>query len=979
MRTNRWTKPLALFIAAINLTFGPVLTCYADETEATDGTIHISDAGGLLDFAKAAKTGDSVQKATVYLDADIDMSTYNEFEGIDTFSGVFEGGGHTISGINLTEGSGALGFFGYIEEGAVVQNLTVDGTIYSTDNNNYIGIISGTNAGTINNCRSLGIVTGTGTAAGITGYNGGNGVISGCTNEAKIYSLKQLGGITGENRGSIVDCHNTGDIDADSSWLELEDDSVTSFSIESIVKNIQDTIEVGVDIGGVAGVSSGEILNCDNKGTVGYQHAGKNVGGIVGRFTGSIDSCTNNGKVYGKQDVGGIAGQFEPTILETGSDIKNYINDLEGLSNQLVADTKAASDSAGGSLKDVGDSVKEGGEQIDSDVNSVAKDITSNITDTANSTKRSINDATASINNLKNNIANANPEEIKENAVEDIEKIDYDSVISQITDISTNIDNAQTAIGNYDASKVGNRITEQIDSTATSEYNEVNDAAKKVTDRVDDATGDTAEQLYEMSDNMAKSTATISNDINAINAKVADIMSLAEEQAENFGKIADGEDIIEDYSAVDSESEEAARLKNSINNGYVNGDRNVGGVVGALAIEGTDSADSKVGTSGNKYVTLAVLENSNSTGLIELRKENAGGIVGNASLGLIRNCDANIRIISEEGNYVGGVAGYSKGTVENCYSASVLDGSNYIGGVAGAAKKMRNCYSMSEISSDVNWGGEVIGDVINDTSGDITTAHSKMMDSIFNNYFVGSKYGGIDNVSYSGIAEAMSYEALMASEAAAHFDNISVAFYNKDFDLISNQSVEYGTDVSELQYPDIESDANTYIAWDGIYSDTISSNMFLVAEDADNVTVLASDLLIDNKPVALVQGTYYEISKLEVKENTTTALPNKTNEDSIINCYDIALTNVSEQEDVSQIRFYVGDAKNVKLYEQQDGKWVSQKIKRTGSYVQCDFTKATTTFAVETYTGTSYRMYIAVAAAALAVVIILIAVKRKKH
>lgn len=67
------------------------------------------------------------------------------------------------------------------------------------------------------------------------------------------------------------------------------------------------------DIGGIAGSNQGVILYSNNNGSVGYQHVGYNIGGIAGSQTGFIMSCENHGRLNGRKDVGGIAGQMEPS------------------------------------------------------------------------------------------------------------------------------------------------------------------------------------------------------------------------------------------------------------------------------------------------------------------------------------------------------------------------------------------------------------------------------------------------------------------------------------------------------------------------------------------------------------------------------------------------------------------------------------------------------------------------------------------
>ena len=63
----------------------------------------------------------------------------------------------------------------------------------------------------------------------------------------------------------------------------------------------------------VNGVVKGEVHSTVS----GIMNAVVNVGGIVGRTDGFVSGCINQGAVYGRKDVGGIAGQAEPTDYET--------------------------------------------------------------------------------------------------------------------------------------------------------------------------------------------------------------------------------------------------------------------------------------------------------------------------------------------------------------------------------------------------------------------------------------------------------------------------------------------------------------------------------------------------------------------------------------------------------------------------------------------------------------------------------------
>lgn len=98
------------------------------------------------------------------------------------------------------------------------------------------------------------------------------------------------------------------------------------------------------DTGGIVGYSAGIILGCSNTGTIGYPHIGYNLGGIVGRNCGYVAACENKGGIFGRKDVGGIAGQIEPDIATILS--PDYLQKLSDQFEQLGNLVSAAGSTA---------------------------------------------------------------------------------------------------------------------------------------------------------------------------------------------------------------------------------------------------------------------------------------------------------------------------------------------------------------------------------------------------------------------------------------------------------------------------------------------------------------------------------------------------------------------------------------------------------------------------------------------------------
>lgn len=305
-------------------------------------TEYISDLEGFMKFAEECRINSASRGLNVELNADISLNG-KEFYGIPIFCGTFNGNGHTISGLNISDSASEAGLFRHVERGAVIKNLIVSGNVSPSGSGNNVGGIVGINKGTINSCEFKGVVSAKDSVGGIAGKNEESGVISSCRSSAVISAESTAGGICGNNLGILIDCANSGNVNAVYSDIEVgaEDIGFDNTSVEGAIGKS--------DIGGVAGYSSGIIRRCSNSGTVGYQHTGYNIGGVVGRQCGMLESCTNTGEVYGRKDVGGIAGQMEPYCSiefseDTAQRLGNEMDILSELVEKLISDAGNSGD-----------------------------------------------------------------------------------------------------------------------------------------------------------------------------------------------------------------------------------------------------------------------------------------------------------------------------------------------------------------------------------------------------------------------------------------------------------------------------------------------------------------------------------------------------------------------------------------------------------------------------------------------------------
>lgn len=140
---------------------------YAEPEQDSDGFYKISNENDLRWFAQAVNSGDSAINARLKNDITVDKNT--PWTPIGTasnpFTGVFDGGGHTISGLNCnTPDSNLVGLFGRISGGTVSHLGVVDS---SFTGNNYVGGVCGYNQGTISGCYSTASVNSNKISAGV--------------------------------------------------------------------------------------------------------------------------------------------------------------------------------------------------------------------------------------------------------------------------------------------------------------------------------------------------------------------------------------------------------------------------------------------------------------------------------------------------------------------------------------------------------------------------------------------------------------------------------------------------------------------------------------------------------------------------------------------------------------------------------------------------------------------------------------------
>ena len=265
--------------------------------DSNTNTYTVYNADGLMNIAELVNGGKT--DINITLDKNIDL-TGKVWTPIGTdydnaYTGTFDGGGHTITGLTFTTNDEYAGLFGYLNRAGTVKNVVMEG-VQITSNQIYggsIGGVVGSSYGTIENCSVSGSISGTVYVGGVVGVQIG-GSITGCSSSATVKGTVDVGGVTGQTNSSatLTACYATGNV-----TIEINP-----------AKNIAGGSLVGMNAG------SRGLLACYATGNVtstGSSTGQVHIGGFLGNNYTTVTAC------YWKNNhEQGIGYKKEGTVTE---------------------------------------------------------------------------------------------------------------------------------------------------------------------------------------------------------------------------------------------------------------------------------------------------------------------------------------------------------------------------------------------------------------------------------------------------------------------------------------------------------------------------------------------------------------------------------------------------------------------------------------------------------------------------------------
>ena len=258
------------------------------------------------------------------LDINIILTNNIDLTGIDwtpigtsfgnSYTGTFDGGGHTITGLTVTTNGQYAGLFGCLGKAGTVKNVVMEGLqITSNHRSGYTGGVVGNSWGTIENCSVSGSVSGTLYVGGVVGDQWG-GSITGCSSSATVKGTVGVGGVAGHTTMGAA--------------------MTASYATGNVTLEIAPTENISG--GGVVGFNGGSsILACYAIGNVtstGSSTGSVCIGGLLGNNYTAVTACywKNNQE----QGIGYNQGGTDVEATKVGGNI-TWQNAVDDMNNAL--------------------------------------------------------------------------------------------------------------------------------------------------------------------------------------------------------------------------------------------------------------------------------------------------------------------------------------------------------------------------------------------------------------------------------------------------------------------------------------------------------------------------------------------------------------------------------------------------------------------------------------------------------------------
>ena len=500
----------------------------------------------------------------------------------------------------------------------------------------------------------------------------------------------------------------------------------------------------------------------------------------------------------------------------------------------------------------------------------------------------------------------------------------HDQTSQALGQTGQDIDRALNAL--YEALTALNEAGDHFSSDLQEDLDAVNQKADAIRDLMKtytDTLGDKAQSalddidgeltaIQDRVDSMTQAAGADNDALHATSQAIFDDMEAVRQAISGLGK----EPELTVTDLTDEIDQGPGLVKGCTASGTVQGDTNVGGIVGTVSTELGDDPEATFDLGDLKlmsdvYATLrAVVRDCRFDGDVNVKNECGGGVAGRCEAGTIVDCAAR-GTVETGGDYCGGIAGRTRGKVIRCAALTDLTGQSWLGGVAGLGQDITDCRTMVRADSDGEYQGAIAGQAEGTLTG---------------NRYLMEDLAGLDGVDYAQTAQGLDFDAFSQLDyIPADFLTFSYRF-EVNGQTVAEIPFQYGDDLDTSLVPEAPKQGEEYGQWPQFPTQDLRRSMVLSVQFTTPTSTLADQ---DGVAQLLVEGTFSPDASLTVDQEE---LPDQKVE-GYTSRSAWSYTVTGSQSDTITVRLRAEGVEKPAAAVYQDGRWQRVDSTLDGSYL----------------------------------------------
>ena len=500
----------------------------------------------------------------------------------------------------------------------------------------------------------------------------------------------------------------------------------------------------------------------------------------------------------------------------------------------------------------------------------------------------------------------------------------HDQTSQALGQTGQDIDRALNAL--YEALTALNEAGDHFSSDLQEDLDAVNQKADAIRDLLKtytDTLGDKAQSalddidgeltaIQDRVDSMTQAAGADNDALHATSQAIFDDMEAVRQAISGLGK----EPELTVTDLTDEIDQGPGLVKGCTASGTVQGDTNVGGIVGTVSTELGDDPEATFDLGDLKlmsdvYATLrAVVRDCRFDGDVTVKNECGGGVAGRCEAGAIVDCAAR-GTVETGGDYCGGIAGRTRGKVIRCAALTDLTGQSWLGGVAGLGQDITDCRTMVRADSAGEYQGAIAGQAESTLTG---------------NRYLMEDLAGLDGVDYAETAQGLDFDAFSQLEyIPADFLTFSYRF-EVNGQTVAEIPFQYGDDLDTSLVPEAPKQGEEYGQWPQFPTQDLRRSMVLSVQFTTPTSTLADQ---DGVAQLLVEGTFSPDASLTVDQEE---LPDQKVE-GYTSRSAWSYTVTGSQSDTITVRLRAEGVEKPAAAVYQDGRWQRVDSTLDGSYL----------------------------------------------